>query len=99
MIRVFNFKMNIADDEFANGAINIDQKVFDVASDGGWKSVFFDLHDDEGVVEYLLEMMVLNDFRLNEIECFYGLPNSLVTIIDNPSWKKSIWFEIEPASD
>jgi len=100
MIKTFNFKMTLDGDEFTDGAINIDEKLLNIMSAEGWQRAFTTLKTEQDMVEYILEMMIINDFRLNEIDGFYGLSNDLVNIISNPEWKRHIWFEeIEEASD
>jgi hypothetical protein len=98
MRRTFNFKMKIAGEEVADGAIELDQSVIDQAKSEEFKRYFFTFDGDEEIAAYIARHMIVLEERLSEIEGFM-MDNDLAKIVNYPSGFDAFEFEAEEASN
>jgi hypothetical protein len=98
MRRTFNFKMKIAGEEVADGAIELDQSVIDQAKGAEFEKYFFTFESDEEIAAYIARHMIVLDEKLSEIEGFM-MDDGLAKIVNYPSGFDAFEFEAEEASD
>lgn len=82
--RVFDVDLELNGYELAKCRIAIDQVVIDNALSEEFIDCLYDLKDAEGVAGHLAKLIGIYNYRLSEIEGFYGLNSDLIFFLSYP---------------
>lgn len=95
--RIFDVVLELGDYEITKCRIAIDQAVIDNALSEDFTNSLYDLKDAKGVAGHLAKLIGIYNYRLSEIEGFYGLNSDLIFILSYPKihWTAKVK-EIDP---
>lgn len=82
--RIFDVVLELGDYEITKCRIAIDQAVIDNALSEEFIDSLYDLKDAEGVAGHLAKLIGVYNYRLGEIEGFYGFSSNSVFILSYP---------------
>ena len=82
--RIFDVNLELNCEDVCECRIAIDQSVIDNALSEDFVDSLYDLRNAEGVAGHLAKLMGIYDYRLSEIEGFYGFNSDLIYILSYP---------------